>query len=236
MSRDIELAETFGDIARTLLAERDPESTLRKIVQVSLKLIDSADHAGIDVIEGGQIRAVAPSDEVAERIDALQVELDEGPCLSAIREHEVFRTDDLTTESRWPQFGARAFDDTGIRSIMGFRLFAERDTYGALNIYSRQPNAFDDDAEAVGAVLAAHASVALATAREREHLQEALRSRDVIGQAKGILMTRGNIDEDRAFDILRQASQRMNIKLREVAARVVDPDRSIDEGDDTDEG
>ena len=105
-----------------------------------------------------------------------------------------------------------------------------------MNIYSRRADAFDDAAEAVGAVLAAHASVALATARERAQLEEALRSLDLIGQAKGILMARGNIDEDRAFDILRQASPRMNVKLREVARRVVDPDRSIDEGDRTNEG
>ena len=235
MSRDIELAETFGDIARTLLAEREPEPTLRRIVHISLTLIDAADHAGIDVLEGGQIHAVAPSDEVAERIDAIQVEADEGPCLSALRDHEVFHTDDLKTEHRWPQFAARAFEETGIRSIMGFRLFADRHTYGALNIYSRRPSAFDDDALAVGAVLAAHAGVALATARERAQLEEALRGRDVIGQAKGILMARGDIDEDRAFDALRLASQRMNIKLREVAQRVVDPDRSIDEGDRTNE-
>ena len=229
MTREIELAETFGEIARTLLAEQDPEPTLRKIVEISLTLIDRADHAGIDLIEGRRIRAVAPADEVAERIDAIQVEVDEGPCLSAIREHEVFQSDDLEAERRWPRFAARAFQETGLRSIMGFRLFADRDTYGALNIYSRQPSAFGDEAHAVGAVLAAHAGVALATAREREQLHVALRNRDVIGQAKGMLMARGDIDEDQAFDILRKASQRLNIKLREVAQRVVDPDRNIPE-------
>ena len=95
-----------------------------------------------------------------------------------------------------------------------------------MTLYSRQPDAFDCEAEAVGAVLAAHAGVALATAREREHLQEALHSRDVIGQAKGILMIREGVDEDGAFDILRRASQRMNLKLREIAQQVVDGNRN----------
>lgn len=230
VSGDMELAETFGEIARTLLAEQDAEAMLRRIVQVSIKLIEPADHAGIDVVDGNLIHAVAPSDEVAERIDGLQVEVNEGPCLSAIREHEVFYSPDLQVETRWPLFAARAYGETGIRSMMGFRLFAQADTFGALDLYSRQPDAFDHETVAMGSVLAAHAGVALATARERAQLHEALRSRDLIGQAKGLLMARGNIDAEEAFDILRRASQRLNVKLRQVAERVIDQDRDIDDG------
>ncbi len=91
---------------------------------------------------------------------------------------------------------------------------------GALNLYSKQRDAFDDEAVAVGSVFATHAAVALAGAQQDEQMQRALQGRDVIGQAKGILMAQQDVSADEAFDILRRASQRMNIKLRELAERV----------------
>jgi GAF domain-containing protein len=225
-----ELAATFGDIAPSLFAEHEPEAQLRKIVQVGLDLIEHAHHVGIDLVEGKRIHAVAPSDDVARLVDAIQAEVDEGPCFSAIRQHEVFHSEDLEAETRWPRFAARVYEETGVRSILGFRLFAEEETFGALDLYSERASAFDADAVAIGSVLAAHAAVAMATVREREHLQEALRGRDLIGQAKGILMERGNIGEDEAFHILRHASQPMNVRLRQVAERVIDPTEDIGQG------
>jgi GAF domain-containing protein len=173
------------------------------------------------------IRAVAPSDHVAEQIDAIQTEVGEGPCLSAIAEHEVFHSDDLEHEHRWPAFARRAHEETGVRSMMGFRLFTEERTIGALDLYSKHPNAFDDDTAAIGSVLAVHASVALAHAQEREQPHQAITSRDVIGEAKGILMARGGVSDEEAFDLLRKASQRLNVKLRDVADRIVHPDRHV---------
>lgn len=94
---------------------------------------------------------------------------------------------------------------------------------GALNLYSSRPNAFGGDDLAIGSILAAHAAIAMSWAREREYMQAAIRSRDLIGQAKGLLMARRNITGDEAFELLRDASQRLNVKVHEVAERVVDP-------------
>ncbi|HUF32695.1 MAG TPA: GAF and ANTAR domain-containing protein [Acidimicrobiales bacterium] len=219
-SAEVELAKTFGDIARALLTEQDVDATLRKIVTIAMEVIDSCDHAGIDVVEDGKILPVAPSDDVAELIDKIQTEVGEGPCLSAIKEHEVFQSDDLEQEERWPTFSRRAFEETGVRSIMGFRLFAEERTMGALDLYSKQAHAFDDDTVALGSVLAVHASVALVHAQEREQFLQAIESRDIIGRAKGLLMAGSKIDDAQAFEMLRSASQRMNMKLRDVAKHI----------------
>ena len=114
----------------------------------------------------------------------------------------------------------RAAEETGVASMLSFRLFAEGDTLGALNLYSQQHGAFDDEAVAVGSVFATHAAVALAGAQHDEQMQKALQTRNVIGQAKGILMAHQHVTADEAFDILRRASQRTNITPRELAERV----------------
>ena len=218
-----ELAESFADIARTLLSADSVEATLQKIVELAVDTVDGCDHAGVSLVQDKAITTPAATDEVPPGVDAIQYETDEGPCVDAIKEHEIFRTADLSQEQgRWPNFAPRVTADTGVRSMLSFRLFDQAHTLGALNLYSKEVGAFDDDAQAIGAVFAAHAAVALASAQREEHLERALESRDVIGQAKGILMARQDVTPDRAFDILRRASQRLNVKLREVANQVVE--------------
>ena len=216
----VELAQTFSDVARALLAEDDVEATLKKITTLAVETIDGCHHAGVSLVQGRRVSTPAASDDVPDQVDAIQYETDQGPCLDAIREHETFRIDDLGVEDRWPEFSKRAAEETGVASMLSFRLFAEEDTMGALNLYSKQRAAFDDEALAVGSVFATHAAVALAGAQHDEQMQKALQTRDVIGQAKGILMAQQDVSADEAFDILRRASQRMNIKLRELAERV----------------
>lgn len=221
--RGTRLATTFGEVARTLLAERDLDTILHKIVAVAVAEVDACESAGIELIEKRVIRPVAASSEVARRVSELQNEVGQGPCLSAIEDHETFRTDDLERDDRWPEFSELAYTETDVRSILGFRLFAEEDTMGALNLYSSKPSAFDDEAVAIGSILAAHAAIAMSWAREREYMQAAIENRDVIGQAKGLLMAHRKIDGDAAFELLRDASQRRNIKLQHVAEQVIDP-------------
>ena len=105
-------------------------------------------------MQGRQISTPAASDDVAVQVDAIQYEVGDGPCLDAIREHETFRIDDLAGEDRWPAFSGRAAEETGVNSILSFRLFADGDTIGALNLSSKQPGAFDDEALAIGSVFA----------------------------------------------------------------------------------
>lgn len=216
----IELAQAFADVARALLAEQDVPATLDRIARLAVETIDGCDHAGISLIEGRRVSTAGASGDIARQVDALQYESDEGPCLDAIREHETYRVADLRAEERWPHFAHRAASETGIASMLCFRLFAEVNTMGALNLYSKQPDAFDDEAVAVGSVFAAHAAVALSAAQHDEQMRRAIETRDVIGQAKGILMAQQHLSADQAFEILRRASQRMNVKLRDVAERV----------------
>lgn len=216
----VELAETFGTIARTLLAANDVEETLDTIVTLAVRTIEGCDLAAVTLVEGRSLRTAAGTGELPARVDAIQYETGEGPCLDAIREHEVFGSGDLACDPRWPRFSSRAHAETGVTSMLGIRLFAEEDTMGALNLYSMQPKAFAEEALAIGSVFAAHAGVALSSAREEANLKAAIASRDLIGQAKGILMSTEHITSERAFDELRVASQQLNRKLRDVASEV----------------
>lgn len=210
-------AEVFAEIARSLLAQDDVQETLQKIVDLAVETIGGCDHAGITFLKGREFSTPAASSDVSGKVDAIQYETGEGPCLDAIRHQEVYRSGDLGGESRWPRFAARAQEDTGVTSVLCFRLFVEGDTLGALNLFSKAPDAFDDEAAKVGSIFAAHAAVALSTALHDEQMGEALESRDLIGQAKGVLMAREGVGPDEAFDMLRRASQRLNVKLRVVA-------------------
>jgi GAF domain-containing protein len=217
----MELAEAFAEIARALLSEPGLDEVLQHIVDSAVKTVPGCESAGISFIERRRITTAAASDEVPRQVDHVQYETDQGPCLDAIREHAVFVVDDLREEPRWPAFAERAADETGVRSMLAVRLFAEADTLGALNMYSMRPVGFGDDSRAVGAVFAAHAAVAISSSQREENLQKALQSRDVIGQAKGILIAHEHMTADEAYAALKQASQHLNLKLREVADRVV---------------
>ena len=217
---DVELARTFAELARSLLAEESVQETLLRICTSAVATLHGCDHAGVSLVEKRQITTPASSDDLPAQVDAIQYEVDEGPCLDAIREHQIFGTDDLAEEQRWPRFSRRAAEETGVHSMLCFRLFTEEETIGALNLYSKEIAAFDEADCDIGAVFAAHAAVAMAGAREHEQMQEGIRHRDVIGQAKGILMAREGVDEDRAFEILVQASKRTHVKLRDLAERI----------------
>lgn len=219
----MELAETLAEVARVLLEDRDVEATLVRICELAAKTVDGCEAAGISIAEGNRITSRSTTDDLPCIVDEIQSETQQGPCVDAIKEHAVFLTGSLAEESRWPEFAKRANERTGVQSILSLRLFASEDTMGALNLYSRQRDAFDDHDVAVGSVFAAHAAVALANAKHDEQLESKASSRDLIGMAKGIIIARQNVSEDEAFDVLRRASQRMNVKLRELAARVVYP-------------
>ena len=222
--QDMELAETFAEVARVLLENHDVDTTLTRICELAVKTVDGCEAAGISIAEGKEVTSRSTTDALPCIVDQIQSETQQGPCVDAIREHAVFITGSLSREERWPEFAKRAYDETGVQSILSLRLFAREDTMGALNLYSLQPHAFDERDVAVGSVFAAHAAVALATAKHDEQLENKSQSSDLIGMAKGIIIARQNVSEDEAFDILRRASQRMNVRLRELAARVVYPE------------
>jgi transcriptional regulator with GAF, ATPase, and Fis domain len=140
---ELELATTFGEIARVLLAE-DIETTLHRIVTLAVETIEHCEHAGITVVQGRTISSPASSDEIPAIVDRLQAETGEGPCVDAIRDRTVFYTGHLSEELRWPNFSKRASTESGVESILSFRLFVKEKTMGALNLYSKSPDAFDE--------------------------------------------------------------------------------------------
>jgi transcriptional regulator with GAF, ATPase, and Fis domain len=217
----VRVAELFSSIARLLSTHADLRTTLDRIVRMAAENLDACEFAGLSIVNGRKISSPAATDPVPTILDAIQQEVDEGPCLDAIRQHEVFRTGDLAAETRWPRFAARANAETGIRSVLALRLFVEEDTLGALNLYSSVNDAFDDTDVALGSVFAAHAGIALSSAQREHDLERKAQTRDVIGRAKGILTAQSHVSDEQAFDLLRRASQRLNIKLVDVAEQIV---------------
>lgn len=215
-----DISQILGDLAVELESESDTESTLRSITRAAVTLVPGARWAGISFTEGRRVEARAATDRLVAEVDGLQTKLDEGPCLSALRDAHTVTIDDMATDSRWPRFTTAAVE-RGVRSSLSFRLFVRRGSLGSLNLYGDAPNAFDDESIFYGEVLAQHASVALAGAAAATQFQRAIDSRDIIGQAKGLLMQRNNVDGLQAFRMLTEASQETNVKLVEVARWLV---------------
>lgn len=220
-SRPPELAGVLGAVALSLQAEPGLDETLEAILRTAADTVPGVDYASVSLVRRGKkIESVASTDERAVHADRLQYETGEGPCLDAVWQHATYRVGDLLGDDRWPRFGPAAVA-LGIRSVLSFQLFVVGDNLGALNLYSARPAAFGAESEHVGAHFATHAAVALAGSQREHDLDLAMLSRDVIGQAKGILMERHRVPGTRAFAMLVRASQDSNVKLREVAEHVV---------------
>ena len=164
----------------------------------------------------------AASDQRAARADQLQYELGEGPCLDAIWAQDTVQIEDMTTEQRYPAWARRVVKQTSIRSSLSLPLFTTEDSLGALNLYAPQPEAFDAEIRGEGLAFAAQAAVALRCAQTEQHLRAAMVSRNLIGQAQGILMERFKMTAEQAFAALSRISQQSNVKLRDVAQRLID--------------
>jgi hypothetical protein len=226
---ETDLASDFAAIARVLGSAADLERTLDRIVDAAIAAVQGCEHAGIFILENEEIRTVAASDPLVEQLHTLQQETGEGPCLDAVVADTPYNyAEDLLEGSDYPSFGPRAAA-SGIRSSLALRLLTDH-RIGSLNLYAGPPRAFSVLDRAKAVILASHASTALDAAATRARtaasserdLHDALASRGIIGQAQGILMERERITAEHAFDVLRHASQDLNVKLRDVAQRVVD--------------
>jgi GAF domain-containing protein len=221
------LAANLSETAQILFSAGSVHATLEQVVAVAVHTIEGCDFAGLFLLEGGVVVTPVHTHQVVEEIDTLQRESGQGPCLDAIAERVMVYGDDLQSDDRWASFGPAAAGQ-GIRSALALPLTTNA-AIGAINLYARYPAAFGVVDRAKGVILASLASVAINAAhsledeeRRIENLHSALSSREVIGQAQGILMERERIAADQAFDVLRRASQYLNIKLREVAQTLVD--------------
>lgn len=213
-------ADVFGEVARALQAEPNLNETLQAIVMAAVANIDGADVAGITLVSGGgKISTPAATDDLVCRIDQLQYETGEGPCLSSARDRITVRAGDLRTERRWPRFAARAAD-LGVLSVLAFQLYVEERDLGALNLYSRAEDAFGPADEQTGLLFATHAAIALVGAQHEHTLHQAMINSDIIGQAKGVLMERHKITAEAAFLMMARVSQQTNQRLHVVARMV----------------
>ncbi|KAA0017695.1 GAF and ANTAR domain-containing protein [Antrihabitans cavernicola] len=204
------------------VAHGSVEETLQTITQAALTMVPGAAQAGITLVIGRhKVQSRAATSPVSRELDELQERLGEGPCLQATWEHETVSAPDLATESRWPRFAAGAVG-MGVGSMLSFQLYTDDNDLGAMNLYGSRPHAFDADSYRTAAVLATHAAIALTGAQQQQQWQSALATRDVIGQAKGMLMERYKIDAVAAFDLLTTLSQEANVKVAEIARRLVD--------------
>jgi len=221
------LARHLADIARLLLLPGTIAQTLQRIVGLSVASIEGCDESGLceGILDNGDL---APSSPLIAELDRRQTSFGEGPCIDALGGLDSVYVNDLTDDGRWPRFGPLAAQ-AGLRSVLAYRLFAGDETLGALQLYARLPAAFNATDRAQGLIFAAHAGMALGVARAQatergrtDHLQTALISREIIGQAQGILMERERITAEQAFDLLRRSSQHLNRRLRDVAQELID--------------
>ncbi len=225
MAEDV--TEQLAALGQVLIVEDGLETTLERVATLSVALIAACDACGVALVKDGLVSLRAASDSTADRIDAVQYQLGTGPCLLAIDAGEPVRVDSFAGEERWKDFIESAMQE-GVRASYSIPLVIRGDVVGSLNLYSRD-HAFDDADERIGALLASQAAVVLRNAQTFddvlqlvEQLREALASRDVIGQAKGMLRARLGLDDEEAFGVLRTLSQSRNEKLRDVAAKIVD--------------
>jgi GAF domain-containing protein len=222
------IVENLKELHGLLSSEETLQSTLQRVAELARATIDGCDSAGVTVLDKSKIYTAAATDKFTLEIDRDQYENQEGPCLQALHTQDVVRSEDIANESRWPGFVEAATRD-GLGAVLSLPLAVRDQPMGALNLYSRSPNSFGQFSHSLGMLFAGQASVAISNGRVyesalrlAEQLKEAIKTREVIGEAKGILMAREGVGEDEAFGMLKSVSQNQNVKLHDIAQKVVD--------------
>jgi len=217
-------ADAFARLAIELHDAPGVEETVDAVVQFALQALNCT-YAGVALYSrGSQAEIAAVTDPVVRDVYDLQLSTQNGPLVTALRNRSTVLIRDTTADDRWPEWAAKVAA-LGVRSVLDVPLAtgdAGRATVGVLGLYSPFPDAFTEDDEAIAHILARHASVALASARHEESMAQAVDARKLVGQAMGILMERFDVDDDRAFAILKRYSQDTNTKLRDVAQQLID--------------
>jgi hypothetical protein len=222
-----EIAQMYDTLGRELVRQLNSENVFDVLTRTAVERIPGAEHAGITRVTATRTETVAPTSELVKLVDQIQYDLRNGPCVDAVLKEQVFETNDLATDPRWPAFGRRAAQEHGVRSMLSFRMYLgnTNELRAGLNLYSSRTAAFDENARVVGLLLATHGALAVHAAVKSEkadNLEIALHSSREIGIAMGVLMNRHKLTRDQAFDLLRVASQNTHRKLAAVARDVAD--------------
>jgi GAF domain-containing protein len=215
-------AESLEILARALhVKNAELQPTLEAIASTAVSMLSPARYAGLTIFSRGELIPRASTGEPPRLLDRLQQELGDGPCINAAKHQSIFRIEDTRQDERWPKFSAEAAR-LNVRSMLCVPLWVDERGLGALSLYADQAAAFTDLHERVTTLLATFAALALAEAQRANQMHDALSSRDVIGQAKGILMERHGVTADAAFGVLSRVSQAENMKLAEIARHLVE--------------
>jgi anti-anti-sigma factor len=217
-----ERSEMFSQMAFALHQEKVPQATVHLVAEYARSAVH-CDEVGVTITRRNKIETAASTSMIVRKADEFQQSLREGPGVD-VRDADALSyviIEDTLADDRWPRWTERVAL-LGLRSILSVRLHSDERTYGVLNLYSTAPGAFTRSDAAVAMTFARHASVALAASEEVFNLKIAVDSRNLLGQAQGILMERFKISSDRAFDVLRRYSQTSNVKLSIIAQQVVD--------------
>ncbi len=221
------LLRSFEQLSRLVLSEESVESTLDLVSRLAVETIPGCAVASVSLVKRDAVLTVGSSDRVALKLDAIQYETQEGPCLDAIdKDATWFQIDEMSTDAKWPSFCARA-SQHGFESLLALTLRIDADTLGALNLYGRHPRSFTEEDRDFGAIYAAHASVALARAQaspdgtSHEPPNDALATQEIIGRAVGILMEGEFRSAEEALDILESRAAQLNVRLRDSAQEVI---------------
>ena len=190
-------------------------------------MIPSCEEAGVTLESNGNVTTRVSTGRIAEEVDAYQYEIDEGPCVAAGDLREAVLIEDMANDERWPRFAPFAYA-AGVKSSYSIPMILKGEVIGLLNLYSID-NPFGPSDEQIGSRFADQAAMAVqhATTFSKtmdmiDHLHRALETRDVIGAAVGVMMHRDHLTMAAAFARLKEISQNENLKLRDIAERIVE--------------
>lgn len=219
--------QAFAELGQLRLGEGDLRHVLTRIAELAKAAITGADEVSVTLLAADGAGTPAFTGELALALDETQYDTGYGPCLDAARTAQVISAPDLSTETRWPEFAAAAIE-AGVRSSLSVGVPVAQQLAAGINIYARQPHAFDDEAIELATTFANYAAVAMANAHLYEataalavQMTQAMDSRAIIEQAKGMLMSQRGINADDAFAMMARASQMSNRKLRDIAQALV---------------
>ena len=228
-SQPANAAEALERLGRLSLRDLSMEDLLQTVADLTKTVMPGHTEVSVSLLVKDSPSTVASTGQLATDLDEGQYERGHGPCLHAARTGEVTEIADTRTETRWPDYTLRAAERGSLSSLsIPLTINEDEQVSGALNIYAREPNVFDEDARAAGTGFAPYASIAVGNMHAYEsartmadNLQVALETRAVIDQAKGILMERHKLTADQAFQALSRASMNSNRKVRDIADELV---------------
>jgi transcriptional regulator with GAF, ATPase, and Fis domain len=215
----------FSALAEIIYQGTESSQVYAAICVAATLVVNGCDRASLLVRRDGRYVTVGATDSIAYRIDDMERQAGDGPCVDAIEEETPQVETDLTTPNQWPQLAKRIVAETPVRGAMGFRILVDKRKTGALNLFSDTAGVFNTESAGQAIVLASFASVAINAIAQGEDvstLRRGLLSNREIGKAVGMMMVLHGVDEQSAFDMLRRYSQDLNIKLADVARSVID--------------